>query len=219
LSLGFILLIVATLLIVFGVGQRVLDRMRLSDRMALLFIAGIFIGSLIPDIHLGSNFYINIGGAVIPIILSVYLFIKAGTAKEKIRAVAAAIAGGLIVFFGSWILPEEPENMVFDPTYIFGILAGLAAYIMGRSRRSAFIGGMMGVLLADLAQGIVNRAQGINNPIRFGGAGAMDAVILAGFIAVLLADLVGELRERFSKHKKEETLEYHDGEFMHKRGT
>ena len=38
-TIGFILLIIVGLLVLFGVGQRVLDKMRLTDRQALLFIA------------------------------------------------------------------------------------------------------------------------------------------------------------------------------------
>ena len=45
--IGFILLIVVTLLIIFGASQRVLDRLRLTDRQALFFVAAIFIGGLL----------------------------------------------------------------------------------------------------------------------------------------------------------------------------
>ena len=41
-SLGMILLVVLALLILFGVLQRVLDRMALTDRQALLLVALIF---------------------------------------------------------------------------------------------------------------------------------------------------------------------------------
>ncbi len=213
-SLGFILLIAVTLLIIFGVTQRVLDRMRLTDRQALLFVAAIFVGGLIPDIPLGGNVFINVGGAIIPFAISVYLFIKAGTTKEKIRAIAAAILGGAIVFFAGWLLPYEPEQMFLDPILIYGLLAGLAAYLIGRSRRAALIGGFMGVLLGDIAQGIVNRAQGLTAPIRLGSAGVMDAVVLSGLVAVLLADLIGELRERLSKGHEEQVMTYDKGKFV-----
>ena len=43
-SIGMILLLVLGLLILFGVLQRVLDRMALTDRQALLCVAAIFIG-------------------------------------------------------------------------------------------------------------------------------------------------------------------------------
>ena len=68
--LGLTLLVVATILVLFGVGQRMLDRMRLSDKTAVLFMVAIFIGSLIPDIPLGRDLFINIGGAVVPSFLS-----------------------------------------------------------------------------------------------------------------------------------------------------
>ena len=43
-SVGLILLIVAGLLVLLGVGQRVLDKLRLTDKQALLFIALIIAG-------------------------------------------------------------------------------------------------------------------------------------------------------------------------------
>jgi uncharacterized membrane protein len=218
LTLGFILLIIVTLLIVFGVTQRVLDKMQLSDRMAILFTALIFIGGLIPDINFGNEVYLNIGGAIIPFALCVYLFIKAGTAKEKIRAIAAAIAGGLIVFFAGRLMPDEPELMIIEPLYLYGILAGIVAYIFGRSRRAALIGGIMGVLLGDIAQGVISRMQGLSVPIRLGSGGALDAVVISGLIAVILADLIGELWERLSKHKHAEDMEFEDGKFVPKKG-
>ena len=39
-SVGLILLAVVGILILFGVAQRVLDRLRLTDRQALVFTAG-----------------------------------------------------------------------------------------------------------------------------------------------------------------------------------
>ena len=82
-SVGTILLILAGLLILFGVGQRVLDRLRLTDRQALLFIALIVLGGLAPDVRISDAFAINLGGAVIPLALCVYLFIKADSFSEK----------------------------------------------------------------------------------------------------------------------------------------
>ena len=38
-SIGLIILIITGLLVIFGAGQRALDRLRLTDKQALLFIA------------------------------------------------------------------------------------------------------------------------------------------------------------------------------------
>ena len=166
--LGLTLLVVATILVLFGVGQRMLDRMRLSDKTAVLFMVAIFIGSLIPDIPLGRDLFINIGGAVVPLILVIYLFVKAGTGMEKARAAIAAILSGLGVYLAGRYMPSEPETIIIDPNYAYGIIAGVIGYLFGRSRRASFIAGVLGVILADLAQAIENILLGIPTRIRLG---------------------------------------------------
>lgn len=210
---GLTLLVVVSILVLFGVGHRILDRMRLNDKTALLFLAAIFIGTLIPDIRISRSFYINIGGAVVPIILAIYLFISAGTDKERIRALFASILAGIAVLVAGWILPEEPENILFDPNYIYGIIAGLIAYLFGRSRRASFIAGISGVLLADIAQGILNATRNIPTVVRLGSAGAVDAVVISGFLAVILAEVLGEVRERLQGGTAKKDMRFNHAQF------
>ena len=65
-SVSLILLAAVSALVLFGVAQRVLDRMQLSDRAALLVAAAIFFGGLIPDIRFGAVSF-NIGGFAVPL--------------------------------------------------------------------------------------------------------------------------------------------------------
>ena len=65
LPVGTITLLIIAVLVYFGVAQRLLDRMRLTDRTALLFIGGMLVGTFIPDIPLGSRLAINVGGGLI----------------------------------------------------------------------------------------------------------------------------------------------------------
>ncbi len=211
-SIGMILLVVVAVLALFGVLQRVLDRMRLTDRQALLVVAAIFIGGWIPDIRLTQNISFNIGGALIPLALCVYLFIKAGTGKERARAVIASILAGGVVFAMGKFLPDEPENFIIDPNYLYGIAAGIIAYAMGRSRRAAFIAGVMGILLADVAQAVVNAATGVAFSLKLGGGGMFDAVVISGVLAVAFAELFGELRERLQGAPKRDRGFEKDGD-------
>jgi len=195
--IGMITLIIAAVLIYFGLAQRVLDRMRLNDKAALAFIALIVVGSYI-DIRLVSEptVTVNVGGAVIPLILAGYLYAKAGTAKEKTRAIIASLVVGAAIYALGRLMPAEPETMFIDPLYVYGIVAGVIAYLMGRSRRAAFIAGMVGVILSDIFHLIELFVRRMPGAVNFGGAGAFDAVIIAGILAVLLAELIGETRER-----------------------
>lgn len=215
-TIGSILLIAAGLLILFGAGQRVLDRLRLTDKQAILFIVLIIAGGFVPDISITERFAFNIGGALIPLGLCVYLFVKADTFIEKARCVLAALLTGVAVFALGRLLPAEPEAMTIDPMYAYGIAAGVIAYVFGRSRRGAFIAGTLGVMLANLASWGYANAMGANQRLVLGGAGGFDVIVIAGLIAVLLSELLGELLERAKRGRQKPTREFVNGDFVRK---
>lgn len=213
-TIGSILLILAGLLILLGVGQRVLDRLRLNDKLALLFIALMIGFGFLPDIRVTERFSFNLGGAVIPFLLCVYLFIRADTAWEKGRCVLAVLVTGAAIFALGRFLPNEPEEITVDPMIVYGLAAGLIAYLFGRSRRCAFIAGTIGMMLADAANAVFAWNQGLAQRLSLGGAGAYDATVIAGLTAVLLAEILGEIFERMKRGTKRPTRVYHNGEFI-----
>lgn len=213
---GLVLLAIAGVFLLFGVGQRVLDKLRLTDRQALLCIALIIAGGFLPDIAVTPRFSFNIGGALIPLALCVYLWIRAGTAKERARCVAAALVTGAAVFALGRLMPDEPEEIVVDPGYMHGLAAGVIGYLFGRSRRGAFIAGVVGMLLSSVASAAYVWSQGVDQRLVLGGAGAFDVVVLTGFLAVLLSELIGELLERASRGRQKPALEFHNGDFVRK---
>ena len=190
-----ILLVVIALLILFGVLQRVLDRMALTDKQALAIVAAIFVGGWLPDLTFGGV-TLNIGGALIPLAICVYLFFHAGAVKEKVRCLAASAITALAVYAIGLFFPADPTAMPFDPMWLYGIVGGVIAWIFGRSRRGAFIAGVLGIVLSDIAIGLMNWANGIDQAIRLGSAGAVDAIVISGVVAVALCELLGETVER-----------------------
>ncbi len=215
-TLGLILLVIAGVLVLFGVGQRVLDKLRLTDRQALLFIALIIAGGFVPDIPVTPQFSFNIGGALIPLGLCVYLWIKADTAAERIRSIAAALVTGAAVYALGRFMPDEPETIVIDPGYMHGLAAGVIGYLFGRSRRGAFIAGVVGVMLASVASAVQVWSMGISQRLVLGGAGAFDVIVMSGLIAVLLSELIGEISERIKRGRQRPTREFKNGEFVRK---
>lgn len=196
--IGMIALLVVGVLIYFGIAHRILDRMRLTDKQALLFIVAIIAGSYIdiPLMRTPVEVSINVGGALLPALLAIWLISKADEGIEKIRAILASIAVAAAVYLGSQYLPAEPDTMFLDPKLIYGISAGLIAYLAGRSRRSAFVGGVLGIILSDVVNMVILVRQGIPGTTSLGGAGAFDVTIIAGIVAVMVAELVGETREK-----------------------
>ncbi|MBR2718011.1 MAG: DUF1614 domain-containing protein [Clostridia bacterium] len=201
-SIGMLILTVVAVLVFFGVLQRVLDRMYLTDRMALLLIAAMFAGTLLPNITIGMV-SVNVGGALIPLGVCAYLLIRANETKERIRALAGSLLTGAAVFGLSILLPDEPETMFMDPNLIYGIAGGVIAWLLGRSRRAAFICGVVGVILADVVTACINWSKGIDQQLVLGGAGMGDTVVISGVLAVLLTELIGEITERIVRKRKE----------------
>lgn len=191
---GMIALIVVSILIYFGLAHRVLDKMRLNDRSALIVIAAIIVGSFI-DVPITSRITINIGGTI-TVGLAIYVLLGAGTTWEKVRALIAAAVTGLVLFIAARYLGAEPEQIFIDPIYIYPLVAGIVGYLAGRSRRGAFFAAVIGVLALDVWQYIYLIQTGVRGVVHVGGAGAFDSLVLAGILAVLLAEFVGESLER-----------------------
>ncbi len=217
-SAGLILLAVAGILILFGAAQRVLDRLRLTDRQALVFTAAMFVGGLIPDVRIAQAFSFNIGGALIPLILCVYLLSRAGSGWEVARTLIAAALTGAAIYYMGRLLPSEPEEMPFDFNYLYGLAGGALAYLFGRSRRGAFVAGVLGAMIADVWSAIDVWMSGVNQPLVLGGAGAADVIVISGLTAVLLAELVGEIIERMARGRQRDEKRVFDGGDFRERG-
>jgi len=200
--LGLIALLVVSILIYFGAAHRVLDRMRLSDKAALAVIFAIIVGSFV-DIPLSSRITVNLGGLV-AVGVAVYVLAGAGTTYEKIRAIIAAAITALALFIATRYMGTEPETMFIDPIYIYPLVAGIVGYLAGRSRRGAFFAAVMGVLALDVGHYYYLATSGVKGVVHVGGAGAFDSLILAGILAVLLAELIGETLERIQGGPRQE---------------
>ncbi|HQA59719.1 MAG TPA: DUF1614 domain-containing protein [Tepidanaerobacteraceae bacterium] len=191
---GVILLLVIAVLIYFGLLQRVLDRMHMTDSMAIIFIGLMVIGSFLPDIPLGGRMSINIGGGIVPIALALYLIVTADSNQEKVRSIIAALITGTAIYVAGRILPAEPGTMIVEPILAFAIIAGIIAFIFGRSRRGAFIAGILGIIISDIISALGIAARPVGTTI--GGAGILDAAVISGVIAVGLCEIVGETGEK-----------------------
>ena len=212
-TFGMILLIVTGLLIAFGVGQRALDRLRLNDVHAYVLIALIILTGFLPEIPLG-RVKVNVGGCLIPLGMCVYLFVKADSGWERWRSLIAAAVTGAAIWALMRFLPDEPDSIPFEPNWLYGIAAAAVAYLLGRSRRGAFIGGVTGVIIAQVASVAPVWMSSNDQVLNLGGAGAFDAVVIAGFLGVMLAELAGEITERMVRGRQRPQREFRDGEFV-----
>lgn len=214
-SFGLVVLTVILITLMCGAGQRILDKMRLNDKWALILVLAMVVGILIPPIKITSNFSFSIGGFLIPFGICIYMLIANGLNFDLFRAIMGTIITAGLILLAQWLLPSKtPEDIVVDITIIYGIIAGLVAYILGRSRRNAFICSVFGLTLASVIQFFISMARGQIVPLSLGSGGAFDSMVLSIVIAVGLCELVGTTAEIIVGKSRKKAFDMETGEFV-----
>lgn len=207
-SVSLIIISILILLVMFGAGQKILDNMRLSDKEALIILIAICIGLLIPPIWIGEFFCFSIGGFLIPFAISIYLLISCGWSRDLLRVFFGTIIIGGIIYGLQWLLPANPEGVIIDNMYIYGIVAGIVAYILGRSRRNAFVSCLFGLVLVDLVQWVYNITVGAPSILGLGVGGAFSTYVVAIIISVAICEFLGRCFEAASGGKEKKKFNF-----------
>jgi uncharacterized membrane protein len=140
----------------------------------------------------GTVLAVNIGGAVIPTLMSAYLVIRY---QLWLKAAIATAAIAAVMYSTATPVPGVGIAVpVFAPVVATAILA----FILSREYAPplAYIGGSMGTLIgADLLN--LDKIGSLGAPIAsIGGAGTFDGIFLTGILAVLLAGIASPSRPR-----------------------
>jgi uncharacterized membrane protein len=134
----------------------------------------------------GTVVAVNLGGAVIPSLLSIYLTVKN-------RLYVPAIVGVAIVTVIVHLMASPVRGVgIAVPIFIPPVVATLVAVLLSKRNAPAlaYISGSMGALIgADILN--LGKIRGLGAPIgSIGGAGTFDGIFLTGIIAVLIASFL-----------------------------
>jgi uncharacterized membrane protein len=140
----------------------------------------------------GTVLAVNIGGAVIPTLMSTYLMLRY---QLWVKA-AIAVAVIAIVIHAS-ATPVQGVGIAV-PVFAPVVATAILAFILSREYAAplAYIGGSMGTLVgADLMN--LDKIGSLGAPVAsIGGAGTFDGIFLTGILAVLLAGIASPARPR-----------------------
>ena len=133
---------------------------------------------------------------------------------DLVRAFSGTILTASAILLLEIFLPSKtPEDIIIDNVYLYGVLAGVIAYALGRSRRNAFVCSVFGITLASVAVHVYNMIKGVPSTLSLGGGGAFDSIVLSVLIAVGLAELIGKTAE-IVVGKEEKAYDFEAGEFV-----
>ena len=131
----------------------------------------------------GTVIAVNLGGAVMPVLLSLYLLVKHRLYVSGLIGVViiAAVVHGMAT-------PVRGVGIAV-PIFIPPLVATATAWALQRHAAPplAYIAGSLGTLIgADLLN--LGKVQGLGAPVAsIGGAGTFDGIFVTGILAVLLA--------------------------------
>jgi uncharacterized membrane protein len=134
----------------------------------------------------GTVIAVNVGGALVPAAVSLYLLVRNhlwGLGLIGVAIVTAVCHG---------LAHPVPGVGIAVPVFVPPLVTAAVAILLSRRYAAplAYISGSLGTLIgADLLN--LNKLQGLGAPVAsIGGAGTFDGVFLTGILAVLLAGLV-----------------------------
>jgi len=206
--------LVLVALVQIGVLRYAFVRAGISSHTALLLLLGCLIGSYIniPIAELpgqqimsgreityygmqymvptvvdwpGTVIAINVGGAIIPGSVSLYLLVQRRLWGPGLLAI------GCVAVVCHFLAEPIPGMGIALAVFVPSLAAAVVALLLSRRQAAplAYVSGSLGTLIgADLLN--LDKIQGLGAPVAsIGGAGTFDGVFLTGVLAVLIASL------------------------------
>jgi uncharacterized membrane protein len=131
----------------------------------------------------GTEIAVNIGGAVIPTIMSFYLLF---THNLWVKGLIATVIVALVLH---WLAHPVQGVGIAVPIFLPALTTAIVALLLAGEHAAplAYIAGSLGTLIgADLSN--LSQVRGLGAPVAsIGGAGTFDGIFLTGILAVLLA--------------------------------
>ncbi len=128
---------------------------------------------------------VNVGGAVIPTLMSIYLLF------HHQLWLRGAIATAVVACVCYWLSQPIRGLGIAEPVFVPALISAVMAFILSREHAAplAYIGGSLGTLIgADLLN--LTSVRGLGAPVAsIGGAGTFDGIFLIGIISVLIASV------------------------------
>ena len=127
--------------------------------------------------------FINVGGAVIPVLFSIYLLFNGAPFQQTVLATL------VMVLLSKYLAKPVPGRGIIMPFFIPPLLAAFVALIIspGNAAPVAYISGVLGTLIGADILNIPRFKRLGSTGVSIGGAGVFDGIFLVGIVAALLS--------------------------------
>lgn len=192
--IGIIILGVFIILTLLGLLKNLFKRWEIRESIAMAVMLLILGGVLLNPINISNAVIFSFGGFLIPFVVCMSLLFRAKS-YEILRTLLAFIVIGVVSAFLTYYFPLDNNITIIDAGVFIGLIAGGIAFLIGRSRRGAFISAALGVMLSNIFYFLYNLITGFVTPVILGVGGQFSAIIIAALTATLIVEIAGETME------------------------
>lgn len=192
--IGLVLLGSVTVLLFFGVAERVFKSFGIAYWLAFVMV-GVLIGcAFIPSFALGAA-TVNVAGFVAPILFGAVFIYLAARARELTHAlVALSTVATLYIAVKLLLSPITGDTVT---VVVSGFLCGSTAYLVGKTKTAALAATFGGFPIGEIAAMTVETFA-FGSPIELGSAAAFDACVLAAVFSVVLYEAIAAIKRNMN---------------------
>ena len=195
-AVGLIVLGALALLIFFGVTDKLFERAGIGNWIAFLMALGLALSVLIPDVRFGTppNLALSVSGFLLPAAIAAVLLIIAAVSRRFLLSLYSIICVAAAVIVIRLAVPPATDVLAISGGIVTGIVAGILAHAVGRTRLATVTGAVGGIILGDALSVIVYNAYSGQGYFRLGGLGVFDAIVIGAVFSLIFAEVVGMIR-------------------------
>lgn len=193
--IGLIILGILAVLVFFGATERFFRKMGIANWLAFILVLALVAGAVVPEIGIGGAFTMNIGGFIVPVVLTVALAVLIGWNQELFRCGVATLAVASAAIAARMLIMPVSAGLTVTASVIVGFVGGAVAYIIARTRLATIAASLGGIVLGDIVTSLVYRYFVDGSAVALGTRGVFDSLVIAAVFAILLVEVVGTIRK------------------------
>ncbi len=196
--IGLVLLGLVVALLFLGIAQRVFKSFGISYWLAFVVVAALIGSAFIPTFTAGGV-SVSVAGFITPILAATVFFVLSYRSGELLRAIVA-----LASVFATYVAIAVMLPRVLDETSaadISGVLCGIVAFAVGKTRVSVLASTFGGMALGDVIASVVSMFAYGGAP-RVGSAAAFDAIIIASVLAIVLFEAAAGIKRATNRRNR-----------------
>ena len=186
--MGLIILGIFAIALFFEFGRKAFEGLMLSSWGAFLVILAFAIGIIVPVIPIAGVYGISVGGFILPMIAMFALLYVVIRSKNVFRGFAAMLAVIAVTTAILFVMPSDGMGWQILTSFVIGIIAGGAAYLVTMDRAASVFALTGGVAFGDLIYCLINRFAMDGAPFTLGISTVYNALFVGVFIALAVAE-------------------------------